>query len=165
KRGREAVAATGGGAVPDPATGFCLRECSRRVFHPWNKVAGAVRLPVRPEDFDRASGFSVRAPAIRRKCNPTSKRRSFVMRPIRLWVLAVGLLPSTIFAALLPDAGQVGEGPAPIPRSGDRAVAYVVVTDRQLQGAFMPLVQARTRGGLRAAVVTLDAIEHGYPGG
>ena len=87
------------------------------------------------------------------------------MRPIRLWVLAVGLLPSTLSAAVLPDAGQVGEGPAPIPRSGDRAVAYVVVTDRQLQGAFMPLVQARTRGGLRAAVVTLDAIEHGYPGG
>jgi len=87
------------------------------------------------------------------------------MRPFIRWILALALLPSTLSAAILPVAEEGGAAPSLVPRPSDRPVPYLVVTDRHLQGAFMPLVQARTRGGLRAAVVTLETIENDYPGG
>jgi hypothetical protein len=83
------------------------------------------------------------------------------MRPIFRWALAAALLPSSLHAATLPEAGQ-GGSPA---RPGAIATPYVVVTERRLQGAFMPLVQARTRAGLSAAVVTIESIEQAYPAG
>jgi len=87
------------------------------------------------------------------------------MRPFMRWILAVALLPNTLSAAILPVAEEGGAAPSLVPRPNDRPVPYLVVTDRHLQGAFMPLVQARTRGGLRAAIVTLETIENDYPGG
>jgi peptidase C25-like protein len=84
------------------------------------------------------------------------------MRPIFRWVLAVALLPSSLHAAILPEAGPQG---SPIARPGAPATPYVVVTERRLQGTFMPLVQARTRAGLSASVVTIESIEQAYPTG
>ena len=82
------------------------------------------------------------------------------MRFIVRLVLALALLPSTISAAIAPDTEPGGHASPP---SGD--TPYLVVTDRRLQGSFMALIQARTHGGLPAAVATLEEIEAAYPSG
>jgi hypothetical protein len=92
----------------------------------------------------------------------TSKRRSLVMHPITRLVFAATLLPSTLFAAVERDAGPEGLAPPPAPGA---SVPYLVITDRQLAGAFTPLIHARTRDGLPAEVVTLQEIEEAFPGG
>jgi peptidase C25-like protein len=86
------------------------------------------------------------------------------MRSIVVLVLTLALLPSSLRAAILPETESAGPRPAPA-RHGDGPLTYVVITDRQLQGSFMPLVEARSRAGLPAGVVTLQEIESAYPSG
>jgi hypothetical protein len=86
------------------------------------------------------------------------------MRPLMGWILTVALLPGAASAAV-----SVVEGGTPSVRRSLRPnvapVPYLVITNRQLQGTFMRLAQARTHGGLNAAVVTLEEIERKYPAG
>lgn len=86
------------------------------------------------------------------------------MRSIVPLVLALALLPSSLRAAILPDAEPAGPRSAPA-RHGDGPLTYVVITDRRLQGPFMPLIDARSRAGLPAGVVTIQEIESAYPSG
>src|SRR5262245_24347075 len=79
-------------------------------------------------------------------------------------VLALELLPAAASAAVtLVDVG--GAAPPELLRPNDPPVPYLVITDRRLQGAFVRLAQERRQRGLQAAVVTLQAIDSGYPDG
>src|SRR5262245_52813458 len=87
------------------------------------------------------------------------------MRLLTCIVLILVLFPS-VTAADLRLAGELRAVSLRAPRRPrDPAVRYVSITDRRLQGAFMRIAQARTRLGTNARVVTLQAIESGYPGG
>lgn len=75
--------------------------------------------------------------------------------------MLASLLPSFALAALAWGDGHVVEAP----RSPEAAAEWIAVAPRTLAGALEPLAEHRTRQGLRAAIVPIEAIREEFKAG
>jgi len=90
-------------------------------------------------------------------------RRELAMGLTMRWIVALALLPAAASAVAVGNESSLDLSRAA--KSRGAPVPYVIITDRDLQRPFMQLAQARSTGGLAAAVITLQKIEEGYPTG